>query len=240
MKETTISESIEINSYVELYIDDLTSILKILGNHFSKINTRIEGAEFESPKEIEEYLSLSNEQLSTLNIYAENRDDECNRSYLEIRFYSSWINITISDNRPLCKGVMTKIVEIFAKRKRRFANIINNTKTKIFFSILIILFFVIFTYYGLMELGFIKEHTSINPILPLFSSIFIYPILLLYDKSIGLMKNEKYICILHKERFQDRKSFLEEHKDQILIRLIPGLFIALVSGVTGFFIGHRK
>lgn len=240
MKSSPVSETLEIKYYIELYKDDLEAILKILKENFDVISASGSGYELEFPKDVDEYINLSPEQISSLKIEARKSKESKPHSfdYIDIEFSKYTQRIRISENQYVYKGIMDHISSIFKSRIRKKVTLLKENYIFQGFSILLIImsFFLLFTY--LNEKIINNKHLYLKYLIFL---PFAFYGATIYHKIIGLIPNANYKVIFYKQKASEKKGFFEEHKDQILVqasgRILGGIVLILISGFIGWLLG---
>lgn len=237
MRPSPVSETLEIKYYIELYKDDLEAILKILKENFDVISASGRGYELESPEQVDEYIELSPEQISSLRIEARKEKENKPKSfdYISIEFSKYIQRIRISDDKYVYKGVMDDISGIFKSRNRKKVTFLRgNYIFQVFLMLLIILsFFSLFNYLNVKIIN--NKYLHLEYLILLLLALFFIPI---YHKIIGLIPNTNYKVVFYKQKASEKKGFFEEHKDQILVqasaRILGGIVVILISGFVAW------
>lgn len=214
MEEIKSSISIEI-PFVKVYLGDIENLIKILERENpDKIILEAENKSFK----FEEIEKLGVEKIKNLKINTRFHGDPFG---IQISFDKYFVHIYSIDNTTLTYGISKKVEDYLKKKTRIFSFITKGTNQ---FSILGVLtpiasFFLI--------LSFFKKYQSLYFVLiyAVVSFLFLFMIYIcFYYKNIIFLKRKK-----------ECQNFFIRNRDQLLVNLIIGIFVAIISFLLGRF-----
>lgn len=230
MEKIFKEKKFKLNYYIYLYKDDLQELLKILSKYFSKIEASSENYRLnDNLFQLDDYLKLPNEEISTLSINAsriKNHDEESPYSSITISF-NGYHTISASSPSHLFTGIVNEIEDIFRNKKRIFVSFMMNFKG--FLSTVII---IEICFYGIS----ILTNPIVFPILSTFSIFLGFT----YSYLMQLILKAKHKVIFINKYSSEQKSFLERNLDQILTqslgKFLAGIFLLLLGMVLDHYL----